>query len=61
MRSRAPATSIDSTDVQGRKIWRRAACHDEAGDRRVALTDGDDQVGDRADRVAALVAHGPTY
>ena len=56
---RAASTSSDSTDDQGRKIWRPSVADDQPGDRRIALADGDDQVGDLADRVAVLVADGP--
>ena len=38
---------------------RRSVEHDEAGDGRIAVADGDDQVGDLADRLTLPVADGP--
>ena len=38
--------------VQGRKMRRRSVLHDEAGHGRIAVAEGDDEVGDLADRLS---------
>ena len=43
----------------GQEDLATAGCDDEAGDGRVALANGDDQVGDLADRLAVLVTNRP--
>ncbi len=56
---RAPDASKRETCDQGRKICRPSVGHDQAGDGRMAVAHGDDEVVDLADRIALGVQHGP--
>jgi hypothetical protein len=52
-------------DVLDRRPWQEdlaaGSCHDQAGYRRVALTDGDDEIGDGADGISTLVTDRSSY
>ena len=58
-RRRAPRRRGASTDDHGRKIRAAVGRDDETGDGRVPVADGDDEIGDLADRLAVRVEHGP--
>jgi hypothetical protein len=61
-RSQPGAAGIERLDRRPRQEnLATDGCDDQAGYRRISLTDGHDEVGDGSDRIATLIADGSTY